>query len=263
MKRIFLLRAYGDFIVALQSLIHSSAIASYELVASLHHRPLFEALPASLIPANLNIRFVDFGIDGPMLRAFTNRHVLNWKTIRELKAVADFCKQNPTASGGDFMENTHRKLLLEMATGIRFNTIAGSIDVYKQYHHFFKSSPPTIQFDRVSIKKILILPTARITKRNIPASIINTIAATHKDHSVNIAYFKNSKNGGLVYSNFSELVGLISDADFIYGADSLPIHLSYLLQKPHAIIYPEGGSHQFFTPFALDNAQHFNFNHFN
>lgn len=263
MKRIFLLRAYGDFIVALQSLIHSSAIASYELIASSHQLPLFEALPASLIPANLNIRFVDFGIEGPMLRAFTNRHILNGATLRELKALADFCKQNPSPGGGNFIENTHRKWLLELGTGIKFNAIAGSTDVYKSYHHFFKSSVPTIQMNRTTAKKILILPTARITKRNIPATVIKTIAATHKEHSVNIAYFKNSENGGLVYSNFSELVSLISSADFIYGADSLPIHLSYLLQKPHAIIYPSGGSHQFFTPFALDNAQYFNFNQFN
>lgn len=262
MKRIFLLRAYGDFIVALQSLIHSSAIVSYELIASSHHRPLFEALPASLIPANLHIRFVDFGIDGPMLRAFTNRHLFNGTTLSELKAVANFCKQNPSPEGGDFIENTHRKWLLELGTGTRFNAIAGWSDIYKNYHDFFKTAPPKIPFNRATIKNILILPTARITKRNIPATVIKTIAATHKEHSVNIAYFKNSENGGLVYSNFSELVSLISSADFIYGADSLPIHLSYLLQKPHAIIYPSGGSHQFFTPFAFDNAQHFNFNHF-
>jgi hypothetical protein len=263
LKRIFLLRAYGDFIVALQSLIHSSAIASYELIASLHHRPLFEALPASMIPANLPIRFVDFGINGPMLRAFTNRHLLNGATLQELKAVADFCKQNPSLEGGDFIENIHRKWVLELGTGKKFNAIAGASDVYGSYHHFFISTPPSIAFNRSTVKKILILPTARIAKRAIPAKVINTIAATHKDLSVNIAYFKKSENGGSVYSNFSELINLISDADFIYGADSLPIHLSYLLQKPHAIVYPSGVSQQFFTPFALDNAQFFNFNHFN
>ncbi len=263
MKRIFLLRAYGDFIVALQSLIHSSAIASYELIASLHHRPLFEALPASLIPSNLHIRFVDFGIDGPMLRAFTNRHLLNGVTMHELKTVAAFCKQYPTPEGGNFMENTHRKWLLEWSTGFQFNAIAGATDVYKSFHHFFKSAVPSIQLNRTTAKKILILPTARIAKREIPAKVINAIAATHNNLSVNIAYFKKSENDGLVYSNFSDLISLISDADFIYGADSLPIHLSYLLQKPHAIVYPSGVSQQFFTPFALDNAQYFNFNQFN
>lgn len=243
--------------------MHSSAIASYELIASLHHLPLFEALPASLIPANLNIRFVDFGIDGSMLRAFTNRHLLNGATILEMRALADFCKQNPSPDGGDFMENTHRKWLLEFGTGKKFNTIAGWSDVYKNYHHFFKSAVPEIPFNRSTAKSMLILPTARIAKRNIPNKVINSIGATHKELSVKIAYYKHSESGGLVYTNFSELINLISSADFIYGADSLPIHLSYLLQKPHAIVYPSGVSQQFFTPFALDNAQYFNFNQFN
>ena len=268
MKRIFLLRAYGDFIVALQSLFHSTDIASYELIASLHHRPLFEALPASLIPANVNIRFVDFGIDGPMLRAFTNRHILNGATMRELKALTDFCKQNPTPSGGDFIENTHRKWILETGTGIKFNAIAGWSDVYKNNHDFFKTVSPTIQHTTESAKKILVLPSARIPKRDIPESVIQHITQSHQDQIVDIAYFKEAnfkeaKQNSIVYNNFSELVQLIEHSDYIYGADSLPIHLSYLLQKPHAIVYPAGGSHQFFTPFAIEQKAHFTFNHFN
>lgn len=263
MRRIFLLRAYGDFIVALQSLIHSSAIASYQLIASLHHRSLFEALPASLIPANLNIRFVDFGIEGPMLRAFTNRHLLNGATLTELKALADFCKQNPFHDGGDFIENTHRKWLLDLSTGKKFSAIAGWSTIYKSYYEFFKTTAPKIHYTPESVKKILILPSARIPKRDIPQSVIQRIAQLHQDQMVDIAYFKAIRQGCIEYSNFTDLVQLIEHADYIYGADSLPIHLSYLLQKPHSIVYPSGGSHQFFTPFALEQKAHFTFNHFN
>ncbi len=262
MKRIFLLRAYGDFIVALQSLIHSTSIASYELIASLHHRALFEALPASMIPANLPIRFVDFGIDTPMLRAFTNRHIISANTINELKAFADFCKQNSLPAGLDYIENNHRKWLLDLSTGIQFNAIAGAADIYKSYHAFFSTQAPMIQYSPATLKNILILPTARISKRDIPESVVNAIAANHKNQSVDIAYFKKSSNGSLVYANFSQLVNLIAGADYIYGADSLPIHLSYFMQKPHAVIYPAGGSHQFFTPFVLDHSTHFNFKYF-
>ena len=263
MRRIFLLRAYGDFIVALQSLLNSSNIASYELIASLHHRTLYEALPASLIPPDLNIRFTDFGIKGPMLRAFTNRHIFHADTIKELQAIAGYCKSNPAPQGGNFIENTHRKWLLELGTGETFHAIAGNVTVYASFHRFFKTVPPIIPQYPGNTNKILIFPSARINKRVIPESVIQLIAQKHPDQIVDIAYFKEIKNGSIVYTNFSDLVHLIQQADYIYGADSLPIHLSYLLQKPHSIVYPFGLPHQFFTPHAVAQNAHFAFNSFN
>ena len=97
----------------------------------------------------------------------------------------------------------------------------------------------------------------------IPESVIQLIAQKHPDQIVDIAYFKEIKNGSIVYTNFSDLVHLIQQADYIYGADSLPIHLSYLLQKPHSIVYPSGLPHQFFTPHAVEQNAHFAFNSFN
>jgi ADP-heptose:LPS heptosyltransferase len=47
------------------------------------------------------------------------------------------------------------------------------------------------------------------------------------------------------------LIQLIQSADYIIGADSLPIHLSQFLHKPHFILYPDKGSKAFFTPYAL------------
>ncbi len=262
MKKVVLLRAYGDFIVALHSLLNSPNISSFELIASLHHRPLFEALPASLFPSTLNIRFVDFGIKSSMLRIFTNRHILNWQTISEVNHLTHFFKENAESLDNYFIENTHRKGLLEWVTGIKFKSIAGQADVYKSYYDFFKSAPAKIQDTKTLAKKILILPTSRIAKRDIPEEVVQSITQSHKDQnqSVETAYFRKTKNGGSVYNNFRELVHLIENADYIYGADSLPIHLSCLLKKPHTIIYPEGGSHQFFTPFALEHQAYFTFN---
>jgi ADP-heptose:LPS heptosyltransferase len=65
-----------------------------------------------------------------------------------------------------------------------------------------------------------------------------------------------------VYNNFKELIQLIQEADFIIGADSLPIHLSQLLNKKHFILYPDEGSKAFFTPYALDNNSFGEFNNF-
>jgi hypothetical protein len=263
LKRIFLLRAYGDFIVALQSLLNSSNIASYELIASLHHRSLFEALPASLIPADLPIRFTDFGIKGSMLRAFTNRHLFHAETIHELQAIAGFCKLNPAPKGGNFIENIHRKWLLELGTGETFHAIAVNVNVYTSFHDFFKTVPPKFHQTPINTQKILILPSARINKRAIPDSVIQHIVQKYPNQVVDIAYFKKVKNDSISYANFMELVHLIQQADYIYGADSLPIHLSNLLQKPHTIVHPAGITHQFFTPHALEQNAHFAFNPFN
>ena len=317
MKRIFLLRAYGDFIVALQSLVNSSDRSHYEIIASAHHRALYDALPASIIPANLSIRFVDWGIRKPLLRAFTDRHILHPETLQELTALREFLRANPLAPGSDFVENIHRKWLLSLATGHRFTAIADEGLVYKAYQEFFKlgggdaspvapvagSGPVVTEVAAVetvvpvddsvapvattpfTAKKILILPSARITRRNIPLTIVNTLNEQHsaKGDEVTVAYFNagasdGASDGAVVaaasvatteanfvaagYTNFNELIQLILQSDLVYGADSLPIHLSYLLQKPHYIIFPDGGSHQFFTPYALQHKMYKTFNQF-
>ena len=65
------------------------------------------------------------------------------------------------------------------------------------------------------------------------------------------------------YSNFEQLLALINEADFIFGSDSLPIHLCHVLKKPHFILYPCNGSDNFFTPYALQNKYYLNFKEVN
>jgi hypothetical protein len=56
---------------------------------------------------------------------------------------------------------------------------------------------------------------------------------------------------------------LIIDAELILGADSLPIHLAYLLKKPHYILYPNGYPQLFMTPYAQINNRFGTFDHYN
>ena len=63
-----------------------------------------------------------------------------------------------------------------------------------------------------------------------------------------------------VYNNFKELFQLIQEADFIIGADSLPIHISQMLNKKHFILYPNGGSKAFFTPYTVTRQYYCEFN---
>jgi ADP-heptose:LPS heptosyltransferase len=96
---------------------------------------------------------------------------------------------------------------------------------------------------------ILIFPDARLKKREIPYSILAQIEGR-------VVRF------GKDYKNFEELIDLIQSADYIYAADSLPLHLAYLCSKPHYILYPVGGKLDFFTPDALASGSYSTFNQF-
>ena len=125
-----------------------------------------------------------------------------------------------------------------------------------------------------TINKILILPDARITTRRIPENIIEHIktAITGANKSLQVAYFSKNNDPSLQtesqnvlssYTNFEQLLALINAADFIFGSDSLPIHLCHMLKKPHFILYPYNGSDNFFTPYALQNKYYLNFKEVN
>ncbi|MDP1844617.1 MAG: hypothetical protein Q8K64_14475 [Sediminibacterium sp.] len=270
MKRIWQLRAYGDFTITLQSLLYSSNPTDYQIVASQHHLPLFKALSAILPQlSGLPIQFANFGINKALLRVFTNRHLLHKDTITEINAVKKFLLNNPIPNELNFIDQGHRKWLLQWGTKHKFDTIVKSEWIYADYHAFFKTEAPVIMHVErkggsdvggvdAANKNILILPSARIPKRNIPAQLVNELVTNHtkQGDQVSIHYFNQSPNGENTYSSFDELIQLIQAADFVYGADSLPVHLSYLLQKPHYILYPKGGSKQFFTPYTLTNHQY-------
>ena len=73
MHRIFVLRAYGDFTILLQSLLRSNKQSQYKLVASAHLQSLFNSLQQFINFGAIQIEFVDFGIDKTLLRFFTNK----------------------------------------------------------------------------------------------------------------------------------------------------------------------------------------------
>ena len=112
----------------------------------------------------------------------------------------------------------------------------------------------------------------RQAKKNIPKEVIKVIEnnLTTKGYTIEIAYFKNipasnsTKNElinskKLVYNNFKNLIQLIQQSELIIGADSLPIHIAYLLKKPHYILYSKGYTQQFITPYAQINDRFGNF----
>jgi ADP-heptose:LPS heptosyltransferase len=203
--------------------------------------------------------------------------------LNELKQIKNFVKQNPNQEGQDYIEQDKRIGLFNATTGLDFNSIISTDPVYISYAKFFENKElqkegQVAENNKLNSKKVLLFPDTRQPKKNIPTSLIskleNELAA--KGYTLGIAYFKqvpdiatafNDKSASysnkVVYANFKTLIQLIIDAELILGADSLPIHLAYLLKKPHYILYPNGYPQLFMTPYAQINNRFGTFDHYN
>ena len=288
MHRLFLLRAYGDFVILLQALLENPQKNKYSLIASKHLEPLYQELALVINVSSIQIQFINFGITNTQLSLFTNKHLLSINTLKELKQIKNFVKQNPNTDGTDYIEQDKRIGLFNAITGFYFNSIISTEPVYITYAKFFdiqdiskelqKEEGQVAENNKLNSKKVLLFPDTRQAKKNIPSSLIykleNEIAA--KGYTLEIAYFKQvpdiattfndksaSNNNKVVYANFKTLIQLIMDAELILGADSLPIHLAYILKKPHYILYPNGYPQLFMTPYAQINNRFGTFDHYN
>jgi len=286
MHRLFLLRAYGDFVILLQALLESPQKNKYSLIASKHLQPLYQELALVINLSSIQIQFIDFGITNTQLSLFTNKHILSLNTLNELKQIKNFVKQNPNTDGTDYIEQDKRIDLFNAITGFYFNSIISTEPVYITYAKFFdiqdiskelqKEEGQVAENNKLNSKKVLLFPDTRQAKKNIPSLLINKLEneIASKGYTLEIAYFKqvpdittNDKNASnsnkVVYANFKTLIQLIKDAELILGADSLPIHLAYLLKKPHYILYPNGYPQLFMTPYAQINNRFGTFDHYN
>ena len=272
MNRLFLLRAFGDFTIALNAILKSKKKDQFKIVASLHLTPLYLAISKVTDLSSIEIEFVDFEVHNSQLNIFTNRHLLDTDTFSQIKKIKQYLAINTNEGGVDFIEQQKRSALLELLLNHRFKPIVRERNVYEQYERFFEttptasseSNPTTISTHIPAGGTILVLPDARIEKRHIPQSIIDSIKikAAAKGYQVEVAYFKQQIAGATMYKNFVELIQLIQNASMVIGADSLPIHLSNFLGKAHFILYPTGGSKGFFTPFTKQHNYYSEFESF-
>ena len=303
MHRLFLLRAYGDFVILLQALLESPQKNKYSLIASNHLELLYQELALVIDLSSIQIQFINFGITNTQLSLFTNKHILILNVLNELKQIKNFVKQNPNQEGQDYIEQDKRIGLFNAITGLNFNSIISAEPVYSTYAKFFENpaikkeiskeegksenkaeniqdtKESEILNNKLNSKKVLLFPDTRQAKKNIPSSLINKLEneIASKGYTLEIAYFKqvpdfattndekgaSAKNNKVVYANFKTLIQLIIDAELILGADSLPIHLAYLLKKSHYILYPNGYPQLFMTPYAQINNRFGTFDHYN
>ena len=282
MHRLFLLRAYGDFVILLQALMQSPQKNKYNIIASKHLQPLYEELASVIDLSSIQIQFINFGITNTQLSLFTNKHLLSLNMLKELKQIKNFVKQNPNTEGNDYIEHDKRIGLFNAITGLSFKAIVSKEPVYISYAKFFDIQDiKDVELTHESredknSKKVLLFPDTRQAKKNIPSALISKLEneMEAKGYILEIAYFKeaptstnanntSTKTKQVVYSNFKTLINYIQEAELILGADSLPIHLAYLLKKPHYILYPNGYSQLFMTPYAQINNRFGTFDHYN
>lgn len=254
MQRIFLLRAYGDFVIALQAIAKSDK--KIQVVASEHLSPLYHALLAARAIPPLSIEFIALGIQHGQLNFFTNKHLLSWGSWQQLSLLKAYIKANPNQEGIDYIEHDIRRSVFNCIVGHDFQAVVpADANVYNAYAEWLGLSVANNTFNKIDNTSVLIFPDARLKKKAISPAHIQRIVntETNQNKQIKIAKFNNSNSTELSYSNFDELIMLIQDAEFIYTADSLPTHIAQLLETPHSIVYSFNGVNRFCTPFALDN----------
>ncbi len=254
MQRIFLLRAYGDFVIALQAIAKSDK--KIQLVASNHLAPLYHALLAAAAIPPLAIEFIALGIHHGQLNFFTNKHLFSWGTWQQLSLLKAYIKANPNKEGIDYIEQDLRRSVFNFIIGHDFQAVVpADANVYQSYANWLGHSASNNTFSSTDKTSILILPDARLKKKAISLAHIQRIVDSdaNQNKQIKIAKFNNTNKAELSYSNFDELITLIKHAEFIYTADSLPAHIAQLLETPHSIVYSFNGVNRFCTPFALDN----------
>ena len=120
MHRIFVLRAYGDFTILLQSLLRSNKQSQYKLVASAHLQSLFNSLQQFINFGAIQIEFVDFGIDKTLLRFFTNKFFFSPNCFKEIQLIKAYLKFNPNKEGQDYLEQDKRIVWFNFLIGKNF-----------------------------------------------------------------------------------------------------------------------------------------------
>lgn len=276
MKRIICCRAFGDFIIALNAATYSKQRQQFELVASSHLKPLYDAIPPTHLNNKINIQFVNWGVKGSLLRAFTNRFFFHPDTLHELLSIKRWINKQASNNTQWFLEQDKRKWLIEWVTQTKFDCIASQGNIYEAYQGYFDTEALPITLPTKQSLNILVLPTSRQRFKDIPNDVVADLMQSLplKGHAIKTAYFKNiphplvkpflsagdnPNDKILAYHSFTELIQEILAADYIFAPDSLTAHLAYFFHKPHTILHSPKAIPQFLTPFVLANQCFYSF----
>ena len=269
MKFIFALRSYGDFVILINSLTACNEKDKFTIIASLHLKPLYDALKDSINLNGINIVFYDFKIKNGLFNLFSNKYLFSISTLVQLKlynkAINDLIKSD---SNELIVEKENRAWLLQLFTKIKLNYIVKyNANVYESFSRFFKVNMDN--YNASSLTKndhVVILPIARLKKRNFPANLVNELVDKIKKLDLNYSIFSFNKNiypNDSIYDNFTSIIHIVKNSNFVICADSLQAHICFLFKKAHFIYIPKNGKTDFLTPFALSQNYYSTFDKLN
>lgn len=257
---VLVLRSYGDYIILLNSIKHSTISERIKIITSKHLEALHEAIGFNF-SSNFEFFFIDFGIKKGIFRYFTNKFFLSLNTISEILKLNTALNKLNTKEGYFYLEHSKRKHLLSLILGKRLRSIYANRNVYNAYFEFFNTHSSNNSYnlpDSNTISKVLIFPDSRKKNKVIDTKTVHLIITDLVNLKVNfnVANFGHIKNldssatNQVVYKDFKELILLIKNCDFIISSDSLPVHIAEFFEKPHLILYNRKINQNWLTPFA-------------
>lgn len=257
MHYILALRSYGDFIILINSLIHSEDPKKYTIIASLHLKPLYDSLIDSVEINDIKIFFFDLRINNGLLNLFTIKYFLSIDTIIQVKLLKKALYQVSNLEKSELIvEKEDRKWLLQLILNLNLKFIVKrNYNVYDAFSNFFKSKNYLYFSSLAKGDQVAIIPIARLKKRNFPKILVSELVKKVEVVGLNYkiySYKNHSYINDCIYDNFTILINVIKNANLIICADSLQSHLCHLLKKNHFIFIPKDGKIDFLTPFAIN-----------
>ena len=139
MHYILALRSYGDFIILINSLIHSEDPKKYTIIASLHLKPLYDSLIDSVEINDIKIFFFDLRINNGLLNLFTIKYFLSIDTIIQVKLLKKALYQVSNLEKSELIvEKEDRKWLLQLILNLNLKFIVKrNYNVYDAFSNFF------------------------------------------------------------------------------------------------------------------------------
>lgn len=287
-RTILAVRAFGDFTIlvahanaAISTLQPHTSINNstdnykagpdFNIIASTHLLPLYNVFLQSGAINSLPIEFVDLGINGSLLRFFTNKQLLGMETIPQVQKLKAIIEGHPDET--IYLEQSARLAWLQPLVNKKLIPVSAGNQVYADYARFFSVELPA--FAMPQCNRILILPSSRQAKKNMPDACITAIQQKHPTAPITVGLFTSASQSPtqfstaadpmkqtVHYSSFEALINLILSHDFVYCPDSAQAHICQLLQKPHFMLYPNQFNLSFATPFVVQHHQYASFQHF-
>jgi ADP-heptose:LPS heptosyltransferase len=257
MRSIYLpIRSFGDFIIT-AAVVKSNFSKKVHIIIPDYIKDIFEAIngseyfePAGTISYKNQPAF--FELYKVKNIANTKRLVNDVLTLRSFvkradKYILDYSSRRIFFTGAHFVWPSKNENIYDAkAALLRKEGLIGP-----------RKADIRERISNAEIRKVIIVPDSRIPEKSVDTGLLNSIIDAFKHVEIKIARFSmesSTDNGVISYSSFSQLIELISSADMIISAESLPYHLANYLDTPHFVIYNKSRHFKstFMTPYMLN-----------